>query len=48
MGSPRLALDFLNADTKEYWCVGFVQTSFTGLHSAMKMRIKTGEEVKKK
>jgi len=44
MGSARLALAFLNSDMKEYWRVGFVQALVTGLHSAMKMRIKIGEE----
>lgn len=39
---------FLNSDKKIYWCAGFVQALFTGLHSAMKMRIKIGEEMRKK
>lgn len=48
MGSARLALAFLDSDMKEYWCIGFVQALLIGLHSAMKMRIKIREEMRRK
>lgn len=48
MGSTSLALAFLNSDMREYWCVGFVQALFTGLHSAMEMTIKIGDEMRKR
>lgn len=44
MGAARLALAFLNCDIKEYWGGGFVQAFFTDLNSALKMRIKLGDE----